>query len=69
MGGPIDRLVITGRTSQAKDVRAAVGSRYGAIVPVEGHLFDLVEPQEVVRQSAGMLTRKQPRSLPARAWL
>jgi hypothetical protein len=38
-------------------------------VPVEGHLFDLVEPQEVVGQSAGMLTRKQPRSLPARAWL
>jgi DNA topoisomerase III len=43
-----DQIVITEKTSQAKDVRAAVGSRYGDILPAEGHLFDLVEPEEVV---------------------
>ncbi|MFT8246675.1 DNA topoisomerase [Roseomonas sp. BN140053] len=42
-----DQIVITEKTSQAKDVRAAVGGRYGAILPAEGHLFDLVEPEEV----------------------
>lgn len=42
-----DQIVITEKTSQAKDVRAAVGSRYGTILPAEGHLFDLVEPEEV----------------------
>jgi len=36
-----DQLVITEKTSQAKDVRAAVGPRYGTILPAEGHLFDL----------------------------
>ncbi|MGI4941004.1 MAG: type IA DNA topoisomerase, partial [Janthinobacterium lividum] len=43
-----DQLVITEKTSQAKDVRAAVGSRYGAVLPAEGHLFDLQEPEDVV---------------------
>ena len=43
-----DQIVITEKTSQAKDVRAAVGSRYGDILPAEGHLFDLVEPEDVV---------------------
>src|SRR6201994_127981 len=43
-----DQIVITEKTSQAKDVRAAIGSRYGAILPAEGHLFDLVEPEDVV---------------------
>ena len=42
-----DQIVITEKTSQAKDVRAAVGGRYGSILPAEGHLFDLVEPEEV----------------------
>jgi DNA topoisomerase-3 len=42
------QIVITEKTSQAKDVRAAVGSRYGDILPAEGHLFDLLEPQDVV---------------------
>src|SRR3954469_7460645 len=42
-----DQIVITEKTSQAKDVRAAVGGRYGAILPAEGHLLDLVEPEEV----------------------
>jgi len=43
-----DQIVITEKISQAKDVRAAVGSRYGDILPAEGHLFDLVEPEDVV---------------------
>ena len=38
-----DQIVITEKTSQAKDIRAAVGSRYGDILPAEGHLFDLLE--------------------------
>src|SRR5258708_36934503 len=42
------QIVITEKTSQAKDVRAAVGSRYGDILPAEGHLFDLLEPDDVV---------------------
>ena len=42
-----DQIVITEKTSQAKDVRAAVGGRFGAILPAEGHLFDLVEPEAV----------------------
>ena len=29
-------------------MRAAVGSRYGDILPAEGHLFDLLEPEDVV---------------------
>jgi DNA topoisomerase-3 len=43
-----DQIVITEKTSQAKDVRAAVGSRYGVVLPAEGHLLDLMEPQEAV---------------------
>jgi DNA topoisomerase-3 len=48
LGIMADQIVITEKTSQAKDVRAAVGSRYGNILPAEGHLFDLVEPEDVV---------------------
>src|SRR5476649_1465565 len=43
-----DQIVITEKSSQAKDIRAAVGSRYGDILPAEGHLFDLLEPEDVV---------------------
>ena len=43
-----DQIVITEKTSQAKDIRAAVGSCYGDILPAEGHLFDLLEPEDVV---------------------
>jgi len=43
-----DQIVITEKTSQAKDVRAAVGPRYGDVLPAEGHLFDLLEPEDVV---------------------
>ena len=43
-----DQIVITEKSSQAKDVRAAVGSRYGEILAAEGHLFNLLEPEDVV---------------------
>jgi hypothetical protein len=43
-----DQIVITGKSSQANDVRAAVGSRYLAILSAEGHLFDLLEPEDAV---------------------
>jgi DNA topoisomerase III len=43
-----DQIVITEKTSQAKDVRAAIGCRYGDVLPAEGHLFDLLEPEDVV---------------------
>ena len=43
-----DQVVITEKTSQAKDIRTAVGSRYGDILPAEGHLLDLLEPEDVV---------------------
>jgi hypothetical protein len=45
-----DQIVITEKFSQAKDVRAAVGSRYGDILPAEGHLLDLLEPEDVVQE-------------------
>ena len=41
-----DQIVITEKSSQAKDVRAAVGSRYGAVLPAEGHVLDLCEPED-----------------------
>ena len=41
------QIVITEKASQARDVRAAVGSRYGTVLAAEGHLFDLCEPEDV----------------------
>jgi DNA topoisomerase-3 len=43
-----DQIVITEKSNQANDVRAAVGSRYGVVLAAEGHLFDLLEPEDVV---------------------
>src|SRR6202795_3508266 len=43
-----EQIVFVEKTSQSKDVRAAVGSRYGEILPAEGHLLALVEPEDVV---------------------
>jgi DNA topoisomerase III len=40
-------LIITEKTSQAKDLRAALGERFGQILPAEGHLLRLAEPDEV----------------------
>jgi DNA topoisomerase-3 len=44
----VEQFVITEKSSQAKDVRAAIGSNYGQILPAEGHLLDLQEPEEAV---------------------
>ena len=41
-----EQIVITEKSSQAKDVRTAVGSRYGTVLPAEGHLLDLCEPED-----------------------
>jgi DNA topoisomerase IA len=43
-----DQIVITEKSSQARDVRAVVGSRFGDILPAEGHLIDWLEPEDVV---------------------
>ncbi|MGI9490554.1 MAG: DNA topoisomerase [Geminicoccaceae bacterium] len=43
----VDQIVIAEKSSQAKDIRAAIGTRYGNVLPAEGHLFDLEEPQDV----------------------
>ena len=40
-------LIITEKTSQAKDLAAALGDRFGKILPAEGHLLRLAEPDEV----------------------
>ena len=40
-------LVITEKSSQARDLRAALGDRFGQILPAEGHLLRLAEPHEV----------------------
>ena len=49
-----EQIVITEKTSQAKDIRDAVGGRYGIILPAEGHLFDLLEPEDVEPAVAGL---------------
>ena len=41
------QVVITEKASQARDVRAAVGSRYGTVLAAAGHLLDLCEPEDV----------------------
>ncbi|WP_281352677.1 type IA DNA topoisomerase [Skermanella pratensis] len=40
-------VIITEKSSQAKDLRAALGDRFGRILPAEGHLLRLAEPDEV----------------------
>ena len=41
------QLVITEKTSQARNVRTAVGDRYGEVLAAQGHLIELCEPAEV----------------------
>lgn len=40
-------LVICEKPSQVAKIRAAVGSRYGQVLPARGHLLRLQEPEEV----------------------
>lgn len=44
MNAMVDHCVIAEKTSRAKDIRDAVGSRYATILRAERHLFDLLEP-------------------------
>ncbi len=39
-------IVICEKSSQAKAIRAAIGSRYGPVLPAQGHIVQLVEPDE-----------------------
>ncbi len=43
-----EQIVIAEKSSQARDIRAAVGSTYGLVLPAEGHLIDLQEPEQAV---------------------
>ena len=40
-------LIITEKSSQARDLKRALGDSYGEILPAEGHLLRLAEPHEV----------------------
>ena len=40
-------VIIAEKGSQARDIRAAVGDRLGQVLPAEGHLLRLAEPEEV----------------------
>ena len=40
-------VIIVEKPSQARDLRAAIGNRFGDILPAEGHLIRLAEPDEV----------------------
>ena len=44
-GGPTSILIITEKTSQARDLRAALGDRSGQILPAEGHLVHRPSPE------------------------
>ena len=39
-------LIITEKTSQARDLRAALGDQFAQILPAEGHLLRLAEPHD-----------------------
>jgi len=44
---PATTVIIAEKTSQAKDLQAALGSNYGRILAAEGHLIELAEPDDV----------------------
>jgi len=46
----VTTIIITEKTSQKKDLAAAIGNEYGQIFPAEGHLLSLKEPQSVNEQ-------------------
>ena len=54
-----DQIVITEKTSQAKDIRTAVGSRYGDILPAEGG-------NKAAKPNAGIETAFERDGLPKR---
>lgn len=46
-------IVICEKPSQAKAIRAAIGNRYGEVLPAAGHILTLKEPGEVNPEWAG----------------
>ena len=42
-----NRIVICEKSSQAKHIRAAIGNRHGPVLPAQGHIVQLAEPEEV----------------------
>lgn len=42
-----ESVVICEKSSQAKDIKAAVGSKFGIVLPASGHILTLKEPDEV----------------------
>lgn len=46
-------LVICEKPNQAKALRAALGSRFGEILPAQGHILTLKEPDEINPEWAG----------------
>src|SRR5271167_3003764 len=52
-GFMVDQIVITEKTSQAKDVRAAVGSRYGDILSIFGNRGPSSEMQLMIESAIG----------------
>src|SRR3954470_707599 len=40
-------VIIAEKGSQARDIRAAIGDHHGQVLPAEGHLLRLAEPEEV----------------------
>ena len=53
MNSMADQIVITEKISQAKNIRDAVGRRYGTILRAEGHLFDLSSPKPLIPPESG----------------
>ncbi len=53
------RIVICEKPDQAKALRAAIGTRFGPILPARGHILTLCEPEEVREEwkewSAGLM--------------
>ncbi len=41
-----EQIVIAEKSSQARDISAAVGTRFGRVLAAEGHLIDLQEPEQ-----------------------
>jgi DNA topoisomerase-3 len=40
-------VIIAEKASQARDIRAAIGNCHGQVLPAEGHLLRLAEPEEI----------------------
>jgi hypothetical protein len=62
-----DQIVITEKASQARDVRAAVGSRYGEIVCTENSDSDVLMMQPA--DQGGLLHAQRGAGRPANPWV